>query len=70
MTRPGMKQRLRNGETLGGYLTLIPSPVSVQAIAAAPHHLDDLLRARRIRRVAPTLAVRSASGAIPGHGGR
>jgi 4-hydroxy-2-oxoheptanedioate aldolase len=35
MTRPGMKQRLRNGETLGGYLVLIPSAVSVQAIAAA-----------------------------------
>ena len=35
MTSPGMKQRLRNGETLGGYLALIPSAVSVQAIAAA-----------------------------------
>src|SRR5829696_5606723 len=35
MTRPGMKRRLRNGETLGGYLTLIPSAVAVQAIAAA-----------------------------------
>ena len=35
MTSPGMKQRLRNGETLAGYLALIPSAVSVQAIAAA-----------------------------------
>ena len=35
MTSPGMKQRLRNGETLGGYLTLIPSAVAVQALAAA-----------------------------------
>jgi 4-hydroxy-2-oxoheptanedioate aldolase len=35
MASPGMKQRLRNGETLAGYLALIPSAVSVQAIAAA-----------------------------------
>jgi 4-hydroxy-2-oxoheptanedioate aldolase len=35
MTAPGMKQRLRNGETLAGYLATIPSAVSVQAIAAA-----------------------------------
>ena len=34
-TIPGMKQRLRSGETLGGYLATIPSAVSVQAIAAA-----------------------------------
>ena len=31
----GMKQRLRAGETLGGYVAAIPSAVSVQAIAAA-----------------------------------
>jgi 4-hydroxy-2-oxoheptanedioate aldolase len=35
MTIPGMKQRLRNGETLAGYVATIPSAVSVQAIAAA-----------------------------------
>lgn len=35
MTVPGMKQRLRNGETLAGYLNIIPSAVSVQAMAAA-----------------------------------
>ena len=34
-TIPGMKQRLRSGETLAGYLATIPSAVSVQAIAAA-----------------------------------
>lgn len=32
---PGMKQRLRDGETLAGYVATIPSAVSVQAIAAA-----------------------------------
>src|ERR671911_1999986 len=35
MAGPGMKQRLRNGETLAGYVATIPSAVSVQAIAAA-----------------------------------
>jgi 4-hydroxy-2-oxoheptanedioate aldolase len=35
MSSPGMKQRLRNGEILAGYLATIPSAVSVQAIAAA-----------------------------------
>jgi 4-hydroxy-2-oxoheptanedioate aldolase len=35
MASPSMKQRLRNGETLAGYLATIPSAVSVQAIAAA-----------------------------------
>ena len=35
MTIPGMKQRLRNGETLAGYVATIPSAVSVQAMAAA-----------------------------------
>ena len=30
-----MKQRLRNGETLAGYIATIPSAVSVQAMAAA-----------------------------------
>jgi 4-hydroxy-2-oxoheptanedioate aldolase len=35
MAMPGMKQRLRNGETLAGYVATIPSAVSVQAIAAA-----------------------------------
>jgi 4-hydroxy-2-oxoheptanedioate aldolase len=31
----GMKQRLRDGETLAGYVATIPSAVSAQAIAAA-----------------------------------
>src|SRR5918995_3442261 len=31
----GMKQRLRDGETLAGYIATIPSAVSAQAIAAA-----------------------------------
>ena len=35
MTVSGMKQRLRNGETLAGYVATIPSAVSAQAIAAA-----------------------------------
>ena len=35
MTIPGMKQRLRSGETLAGYVATIPSAVSVQAMAAA-----------------------------------
>src|SRR5215213_6766070 len=35
MTVPGMEQRLRNGETLAGYVATIPSAVSVQAMAAA-----------------------------------
>jgi 4-hydroxy-2-oxoheptanedioate aldolase len=35
MTALGMKQRLRNGDTLAGYVAAIPSAVSVQAIAAA-----------------------------------
>jgi 4-hydroxy-2-oxoheptanedioate aldolase len=35
MTISGMKQRLRNGETLAGYVATIPSAVSVQAMAAA-----------------------------------
>ena len=35
MTVPGMKQRLRNGETLAGYVNIIPSAISVQAMAAA-----------------------------------
>jgi 4-hydroxy-2-oxoheptanedioate aldolase len=35
MTIPGMKQRIRNGETLAGYVATIPSAVSVQAMAAA-----------------------------------
>ena len=35
MATPGMKERLRNGETLGGYVAMIPSAVSVQALAAA-----------------------------------
>jgi 4-hydroxy-2-oxoheptanedioate aldolase len=35
MTTTGMKQRIRNGETLAGYVATIPSAVSVQAIAAA-----------------------------------
>ena len=35
MSIPGMKQRLRIGETLAGYVATIPSAVSVQAMAAA-----------------------------------
>ena len=35
MTTPGMKRRLQQGETLAGYVTAIPSAVSVQAMAAA-----------------------------------
>lgn len=35
MSAPGMKQRLRNGEILTGYIAAVPSAVSVQAIAAA-----------------------------------
>ena len=35
MTTAGVKQRIRNGETLAGYVATIPSAVSVQAIAAA-----------------------------------
>ena len=35
MTIAGMKQRIRNGETLAGYVATIPSAVSVQAMAAA-----------------------------------
>src|ERR671920_335341 len=35
MTTAGMKQRLRSGEILAGYVATIPSAVSVQAIAAA-----------------------------------
>jgi 4-hydroxy-2-oxoheptanedioate aldolase len=35
MTISGMKQRLRAGETLAGYVATIPSAVSVQALAAA-----------------------------------
>ena len=35
MTTPGMKRRLRDGETLAGYVATIPSPVPVQAMAAA-----------------------------------
>jgi 4-hydroxy-2-oxoheptanedioate aldolase len=35
MTIAGIKQRLRSGETLAGYVATIPSAVSVQAIAAA-----------------------------------
>jgi 4-hydroxy-2-oxoheptanedioate aldolase len=31
----GFKQRLQNGEVLGGYVNVIPSAVSVQAMAAA-----------------------------------
>lgn len=31
----GMKQRLRDGQVLSGYVNVIPSPVSVQAMAAA-----------------------------------
>ncbi len=35
MTISGMKQRLRNGETVAGYVNVIPSGVSAQAMAAA-----------------------------------
>ena len=35
MDDAGMKQRLRNGEMLAGYVATIPSAVAVQAIAAA-----------------------------------
>jgi 4-hydroxy-2-oxoheptanedioate aldolase len=35
MDTPGMKERLRDGETLGGYVATIPSAVAVQALAAA-----------------------------------
>jgi 4-hydroxy-2-oxoheptanedioate aldolase len=35
VTTSGMKQRLRNGEILAGYVATIPSAVSVQAMAAA-----------------------------------
>lgn len=35
MATPGMKRRLRDGETLAGYVATIPSAVSAQAIAAA-----------------------------------
>src|SRR5919206_5368555 len=35
MNSLGMKRRLRNGETLAGYVAAIPSAVSVQAMAAA-----------------------------------
>ena len=35
MSTPGLKQRLRNGEVLAGYLATIPSTLSVQALAAA-----------------------------------
>jgi 4-hydroxy-2-oxoheptanedioate aldolase len=34
-TTPSMKRRLRDGETLSGYVAAIPSAVSVQAMAAA-----------------------------------
>src|ERR671920_1077325 len=35
MTTAGMKQRLRSGEILAGYVATIPSAFSVQAMAAA-----------------------------------
>jgi 4-hydroxy-2-oxoheptanedioate aldolase len=35
MNMPGMKRRLRGGETLAGFVATIPSAVSVQAMAAA-----------------------------------
>ena len=35
MAHPGMKQRLRNGDILAGYMAIVPSAVSVQAMAAA-----------------------------------
>ncbi len=35
MAKPSMKQRLRDGETLAGFVATIPSAVSVQAMAAA-----------------------------------
>ena len=35
MTLPGMKHRLRNGETLAGYVATIPSAVAVQAMVVA-----------------------------------
>src|SRR5215213_9742624 len=35
MPTPGMKRRLRGGETLAGYVAAIPSAVSAQAMAAA-----------------------------------
>jgi len=35
MPMSGFKQRLRNGEVLSGYVNMIPSAVSVQAMAAA-----------------------------------
>lgn len=35
MATPGMKQRLRAGEILAGYVNIVPSAVSVQAMAAA-----------------------------------
>jgi 4-hydroxy-2-oxoheptanedioate aldolase len=35
MPTTGLKQRLRSGEALGGYVNVIPSAVSVQAMAAA-----------------------------------
>jgi 4-hydroxy-2-oxoheptanedioate aldolase len=35
MANPSMKQRLRDGETLAGFVATIPSAVSVQAMVAA-----------------------------------
>jgi hypothetical protein len=44
--------------------------VSVSPVAAAAHDRDDLLGARRVRRVPAALAARSAASEVAGHGGR
>jgi 4-hydroxy-2-oxoheptanedioate aldolase len=72
MTMPGMKQRIRNGATLAGYVATIPSAVSAQAMAAAgadflvidqehgavgPESLHDMIAATAGTRCAPLVRI-------------
>ena len=72
MAMSGMKQRLRAGEVLGGYVNIIPSAVSVQALAAAgadyviidqehaptgPENLHAMIAATQGTRCAPLVRV-------------
>jgi hypothetical protein len=44
--------------------------VAVESVAAATHHLNDLLGPRRVGRIPATLTARPSPSEIAGHGGR
>jgi hypothetical protein len=66
-TAAGMLEAEQQFRKIIGFSDLANLAIAVQSVAAAAHHGDDLLRARRISRVASALAARWTAGEIARH---